>query len=202
MKRTSNYGLYKPEGTDPVDISNFNDNADIIDEQLKKAIDSSGEVTRSTVEATTASVRANINSGESLGVMIGKIMKWFADLKGAAFVDVANNDTTTKSGYVADARIVKTHGDEIDAIETDNFLTKFGLSVSKVEVDEQSDTMTVITQTSDLGKVVNTVTEGSTTTTIVSKITPAEGSYNYTKTTTITEGDKINIDSTYIKEAK
>lgn len=202
MKRTSNYGLYKPEGTDPVDISNFNDNADIIDEQLKKAIDSSGEVTRSTVEATTASVRANINSGESLGVMIGKIMKWFADLKGAAFVDVANNDTTTKSGYVADARIVKTHGDEIDAIETDNFLTKFGLSVSKVEVDEQSDTVTVITQTSDLGKVVNTVTEGSTTTTIVSKITPAEGSYNYTKTTTITEGDKINIDSTYIKEAK
>lgn len=202
MKRTSNYGLYKPEGTDPVDISNFNDNADIIDEQLKKAIDSSGEVTRSTVEATTASVRANINSGESLGVMIGKVMKWFADLKGAAFVDVANNDTTTKSGYVADARIVKTHGDEIDAIETDNFLTKFGLSVSKVEVDEQSDTVTVITQTSDLGKVVNTVTEGSTTTTIVSKITPAEGSYNYTKTTTITEGDKINIDSTYTKEAK
>lgn len=202
MKRTSNYGLYKPEGTDPVDISNFNDNADIIDEQLKKAIDSSGEVTRSTVEATTASVRANINSGESLGVMIGKVMKWFADLKGAAFVDVANNDTTTKSGYVADARIVKTHGDEIDAIETDNFLTKFGLSVSKVEVDEQSDTVTVITQTSDLGKVVNTVTEGLTTTTIVSKITPAEGSYNYTKTTTITEGDKINIDSTYTKEAK
>lgn len=202
MKRTSNYGLYKPEGTDPVDISNFNDNADIIDEQLKKAIDSSGEVTRSTVEATTALVRANINSGESLGVMIGKVMKWFADLKGAAFVDVANNDTTTKSGYVADARIVKTHGDEIDAIETDNFLTKFGLSVSKVEVDEQSDTVTVITQTSDLGKVVNTVTEGSTTTTIVSKITPAEGSYNYTKTTTITEGDKINIDSTYTKEEK
>lgn len=202
MKRTSNYGLYKPEGTDPVDISNFNDNADIIDEQLKKAIDSSGEVTRSTVEATTASVRANINSGESLGVMIGKVMKWFADLKGAAFVDVANNDTTATEGYAADARIVKTHGDEIDAIETDNFLTKFGLAVSTVEIDEQSDTVTVITQTSDLGKVVNTVTEGSTTTTIVSKITPASGSYNYTKTTTITEGDPTTIKSTYTKEAK
>lgn len=38
----------------------------------------------------------------------------------AADCAVANNDTTTESGYVADARIVKTHGDEIDEIV--NFL--------------------------------------------------------------------------------
>lgn len=33
---------------------------------------------------------------------------------------VANNDTTTAEGYVADARIVKTHGDEIDALAKKN----------------------------------------------------------------------------------
>lgn len=35
----------------------------------------------------------------------------------AAGCDVANNDTTTQAGYVADARIVKVHGDEIDEIK-------------------------------------------------------------------------------------
>ena len=34
----------------------------------------------------------------------------------AADYGVANNDTTTAEGYLADARIVKTHGDEIDEI--------------------------------------------------------------------------------------
>lgn len=36
MLTTTNYGLKKPEGTDVVDIQNFNDNADIIDQALKK----------------------------------------------------------------------------------------------------------------------------------------------------------------------
>lgn len=34
----------------------------------------------------------------------------------AADYNVVNNDTTTAEGYLADARIVKTHGDEIDDI--------------------------------------------------------------------------------------
>lgn len=32
---------------------------------------------------------------------------------------VANNDTTTEPGFVADARVVKTHGDEIDELNRD-----------------------------------------------------------------------------------
>lgn len=35
MLTTANYGLKKPEGTDVVDIQDFNDNADIIDTQIK-----------------------------------------------------------------------------------------------------------------------------------------------------------------------
>lgn len=34
----------------------------------------------------------------------------------AAGYNVVNNDKTTEEGYLADARIVKTHGDEIDEI--------------------------------------------------------------------------------------
>lgn len=40
-------------------------------------------------------------------------------LGAAAFLGVANNDTTTSEGYVADARIVKKHGDEIDELADD-----------------------------------------------------------------------------------
>jgi hypothetical protein len=36
MLTTTNYGLKKPEGTDVVDIQNFNDNTDVIDQALKK----------------------------------------------------------------------------------------------------------------------------------------------------------------------
>ncbi|MBV4447424.1 hypothetical protein KM799_12495 [Clostridium tyrobutyricum] len=42
MKTTANYGLKKPDGTDVVDIQNFNDNADTIDTQLKKINDNAG----------------------------------------------------------------------------------------------------------------------------------------------------------------
>ena len=37
----------------------------------------------------------------------------------AASYSVANNDTTTQAGFVADARIVKQHGDEIDQLSSD-----------------------------------------------------------------------------------
>lgn len=66
---------------------------------------------------TQATTRSNLVSGEKTSVSFGKIMKWFSDLKTGAFMTVVNNDTTTAEGYVADARIVKTHGDEIDALK-------------------------------------------------------------------------------------
>ena len=39
MKTTANYGLKKPEGTDVVNIDDFNENADIIDTQIKSLND-------------------------------------------------------------------------------------------------------------------------------------------------------------------
>lgn len=52
---------------------------------------------------------------ESITQTIEKVGKYPA-FGEAAKCGVANNDTTTTEGYLADARIVKTHGEEIDNI--------------------------------------------------------------------------------------
>lgn len=57
-----------------------------------------------TVTFNQASTRTNINSGDSVATLFGKIKKWFADLGTAAFQGVSNVLTQTSSGYVLDAR--------------------------------------------------------------------------------------------------
>lgn len=93
----------------------------------------------SVAEFAEASARENIVPGETHKIIWGKICKWFSDMKAVCFSGsykdlsnkptipsgaaanyaVANNDTTTAAGYVADARIVRAHGLEIDQINSD-----------------------------------------------------------------------------------
>lgn len=64
-----------------------------------------GEVDANTqIVFAQAARRENIASGEKLNIILGKIKKWFADIKGAAFQDVSNTLTTTEAGKVLDAR--------------------------------------------------------------------------------------------------
>lgn len=64
-----------------------------------------GEVDANTqIVFTQATNRENIASGEKLNIILGKIRKWFADIRGAAFQDVSNTLTTTEAGKVLDAR--------------------------------------------------------------------------------------------------
>lgn len=116
MLLTSNFKLKKPEGIDPVDVKDFNENADIIDEELKKRPTATGDASQMVSAFAQSSTRTNLVSGEALKTSLGKVKKWFADLKDGAFSSVANDDTTTSAGHVADARIVKVHGEEIDAL--------------------------------------------------------------------------------------
>ena len=134
MKTTTFYKLRKPEGTDPVNLEDFNVNFDDIDKALKEASDASGDLSRGKVFATQASERSNFDSGDTLATGFGKIMKWFSDLKSAAFATLVNNDITTAEGYAADARIVKAHGDEIDALvtKTDNMKASFQAGVDGI----------------------------------------------------------------------
>lgn len=136
MQLTPNFRLRKPDGTDPVDVQDLNDNMDVLDTEVVKKLDKTGDASNAVTSFSQAGSRANLTSGEKLSLSLGKVMKWFADLKTVAFsgsysdlsgkpsipsgtaasCGVANNDTTTASGFVADARIVKTHGDEIDTL--------------------------------------------------------------------------------------
>ena len=122
----------------------------------------------------------------------------------AADCKVANNDTTTESGFVADARIVKTHGDEIDALSEKEFLDKHELRNQTVTIVENPDgSKTVTTIMNDATVVENIVTAASNVTTITKTVTPNSGNYRYVKTTKITPmstGTKV-VES-YEKEAK
>ena len=133
MKLTTLFRLRKPDGTDPVNIEDFNDNFDVIDEELGKRLESTGSASDMTTAFTQASTRTNLKTGEKISVSFGKIMKWFADLKAVAFsgsysdlsnqptipsgaaadYGVANNCTTTQAGSVLDARQGKVLQDQI-----------------------------------------------------------------------------------------
>lgn len=65
---------------------------------------------------TPATSRANINSGESQSIIMGKIKKWLADLGTAAFCSVVNNLTTTAEGSVLDARQGKNLSDALSKL--------------------------------------------------------------------------------------
>ncbi|MFL0165583.1 hypothetical protein [Candidatus Clostridium helianthi] len=60
MLTTTNYGLKKPEGTDVVDIQNFNDNADIIDQALKKHDSSLSDMVYQTAGGSATAITLTI----------------------------------------------------------------------------------------------------------------------------------------------
>ena len=139
MKLTTLFRLRKPDGTDPVNIEDFNDNFDVIDEELGKRLESTGAASDMTVAFTQASSRANLSTGEKISESFGKIMKWFADLKAVAFSGsyndltskptipsgaaasqaVANNCTTTAAGSVLDARQGKILNDKYNQLNSE-----------------------------------------------------------------------------------
>ena len=59
------------------------------------ALSSTGNASNVTADFTQASTRTNLTTGEKLAVSLGKLMKWFADLKTVAFSG-SYNDLTDK----------------------------------------------------------------------------------------------------------
>ena len=146
MKLTTLFRLRKPDGTDPVNIEDFNENFDVIDEELGKRLESTGNASDMTTAFTQASTRTNLKTGEKISASFGKIMKWFADLKAVAFSGsyndlsnkpsipsgaaasqaVANNCTTTATGSVLDARQGKVLMDKTNQLSIDLGGLSFG----------------------------------------------------------------------------
>lgn len=72
-----------------------------------------------TVEFQQAEARENIESGETFKGMLGKIKKWFADLKPHAFLDPTNNLTANVPGTALDAVQGKMLSDQISKLDSD-----------------------------------------------------------------------------------
>ncbi len=85
MQLTPNYRLRKPDGTDPVDVQDLNDNMDVLDAEVIKKLDKTGDASNAVNKFSQAGTRENLTSGEKLSTSLGKLMKWFADFAKVAF---------------------------------------------------------------------------------------------------------------------
>ena len=103
---TKNTGTYikPPAGIPKSDLaSNVQASLGKADTALQKhqdisgKLDKTGDASTTTVAFSAASARENVKTGEKLSVIVGKIAKWFADLKTVAFTgsynDLANKPT-------------------------------------------------------------------------------------------------------------
>ena len=106
LENDAGYGTY----TKPTDGIPKSDLASGVQASLGKAdtalqkhqdisgkLDKTGDASNTTVAFSAASARENVKTGEKLSVILGKIAKWFADLKTVAFTgsynDLANKPT-------------------------------------------------------------------------------------------------------------
>lgn len=84
MQYTTNCNLKKPEGSDPVNIQDFNDNADTIDTELKKRINvTGGDISNTkinTAENTTAEFPVPA-AGDAPKTFLGKMKKFTEDFR-------------------------------------------------------------------------------------------------------------------------
>ena len=92
-------------------------------DKADSSLSTNGDATNVTNTITTASTRANLQTGETLGVSLGKIRKWFNDLKAVAFSG-SYNDLSNKPTIPS-----KTS----DLTNDSNFITSSGAPVQSVD---------------------------------------------------------------------
>lgn len=86
-------------------------------EKLKNAVSKTGDASNTTVTFTQAAARTKPASGDKLSVIVGKIAKWFNDIKTVAFSGSYNDLTDTPSSMTAkggDSDTVNGHTVESD----------------------------------------------------------------------------------------
>lgn len=112
MTKTKYYDLQMDDPQDDYDVDVVNANLKKIDEQMKTGENATDALQEP--EFTVAAKRENIASKEKMPKILGKIAKFFADLKTVAFSGkyndldgkpaIVNNNTTTEPGSALDAR--------------------------------------------------------------------------------------------------
>ncbi len=157
MQTTTNYGLKKPEGNEFISIEDLNDNADEIDRLLEERLKKTGDASNTTNTFSQASTRVNLSTGEKISFSLGKIMKWFTDLKNVAFSGKASDlEQDSNNRLVTDTEKSSWSG-KVDASSGDIQNTKVGTftaSSASWPVPAAGETVKVI-----LGKIVKYFTD-------------------------------------------
>lgn len=92
----------------------------VITEALKNV-----DISAKSISFEEAANRENIESGEKIPVLFGKLKKWLSDLKSAAFYNVVNNLLATQAGVaVLDARQGKILNDKINNVKNSQTIIK------------------------------------------------------------------------------
>lgn len=107
-----------------------------------------GGVADKTVEFDLSAERTNIESGESVKIVFGKIKKWFLDLGTSAFATISNALNVESSGYVMDARQGKVLKDLIDSL---------GLNVGDLTALQTTDKDSLVNAINNLADAVSTL---------------------------------------------
>ncbi len=84
-----------------------------------KPLSNGGDLSEASVKFTADTTRKLPQSGGRFKAFLGSIVKYLSDLGAAAYLAVANNDTTTQAGFVGDARVLKQHRDAINQLSSD-----------------------------------------------------------------------------------
>lgn len=118
MRTSTNLKFQIPELDDQANITVIGSALDALDNAVGDSLAMSGDASNAQVTFERATARENISSKDTLTTLMSKVSRWFADLKDAAFHSVANNLTTTASGYVLDARQGKALNDAVGKTTT------------------------------------------------------------------------------------
>ena len=115
-KTTENYGLTKPEVGEFFSLETWNGNMDKIDEQMKTRENATDALQEP--EFTVADKRENIASKEKMPKILGKIAKFFADLKVVAFTGSYKDltDKPSAATQTADGMLSATDKKAIDLL--------------------------------------------------------------------------------------
>lgn len=138
MTKTKYYDLQMDDPQDDYDVEVVNANLKKIDEQMKTRENATDALQEP--EFTVAAKRENIASKEKMPKILGKIAKFFTDLKTVAFSGkysdldgkpaIVNNNTATEAGSALDARqanptIEGTMANQISQLNSDLLVKKY-----------------------------------------------------------------------------
>ena len=123
------------------------------------ALSPTGNASNVTTEFTQASTRANLSTGEKLSVSLGKLMKWFADLKTVAFSgsynDLSNKPTAESLGVFAKTDIIPITNGGTGAKSTNDARKNLGLMCRTVVSTTDANGMVTI-PVSEYGATLST----------------------------------------------